>query len=210
MLESAIIWTLNAGAELHGGGAREKRCDRRGNSGSVRSGSCADVEAGEHQHARICGRGRQRDDRGSDRRAGQRNEPEDSGASAGADAERFGSAGALANPTLDLVNSSGTVVRSNNDWGDDSVNSARRSKRRDWRRVTWRKRPWWKPSRRERTRRLCAEMTKPPASGWWRFTIFRSESPNLGSRETLDGLGEIFACAVDVNNVKSASSGAEI
>jgi hypothetical protein len=31
----------------------------------------------------------------------------------------FGVAGALANPTLDLVNSSGTVIRSNNDWKDD-------------------------------------------------------------------------------------------
>jgi plastocyanin len=30
----------------------------------------------------------------------------------------FGVAGALANPTLDLVNSSGTVIRSNNDWKD--------------------------------------------------------------------------------------------
>jgi hypothetical protein len=31
----------------------------------------------------------------------------------------FGVAGALANPTLDLVNASGTVIRSNNDWKDD-------------------------------------------------------------------------------------------
>ena len=31
----------------------------------------------------------------------------------------FGVPGALANPTLDLVNSSGTVIRSNNDWKDD-------------------------------------------------------------------------------------------
>ena len=31
----------------------------------------------------------------------------------------FGVAGALANPTLDLVNSSGTVIRSNNNWKDD-------------------------------------------------------------------------------------------
>jgi len=32
----------------------------------------------------------------------------------------FGVAGALANPTLDLVNSNGTVIRSNNNWKDDS------------------------------------------------------------------------------------------
>ncbi|MEY2490939.1 MAG: hypothetical protein QOC70_2881 [Verrucomicrobiota bacterium] len=31
----------------------------------------------------------------------------------------FGVPGALANPTLDLVNASGTVIRSNNDWKDD-------------------------------------------------------------------------------------------
>jgi len=31
----------------------------------------------------------------------------------------FGVPGALANPTLDLVNPSGTVIRSNNDWKDD-------------------------------------------------------------------------------------------
>jgi hypothetical protein len=31
----------------------------------------------------------------------------------------FGVAGALTNPTLDLVNASGTVIRSNNDWKDD-------------------------------------------------------------------------------------------
>ncbi len=31
----------------------------------------------------------------------------------------FGVAGALANPTLDLVNSNGTVIRSNNNWKDD-------------------------------------------------------------------------------------------
>ena len=31
----------------------------------------------------------------------------------------FGVAGALANPTLDLVNSSGTVIRSNDNWKDD-------------------------------------------------------------------------------------------
>ena len=31
----------------------------------------------------------------------------------------FGVPGALANPTLDLVNSSGTVIRSNNNWKDD-------------------------------------------------------------------------------------------
>ena len=31
----------------------------------------------------------------------------------------FGMVGALANPTLDLVNASGTVIRSNNNWKDD-------------------------------------------------------------------------------------------
>ena len=31
----------------------------------------------------------------------------------------FGVSGALVNPTLDLVNASGTVIRSNNDWKDD-------------------------------------------------------------------------------------------
>jgi hypothetical protein len=31
----------------------------------------------------------------------------------------FGVAGALANPTLDLVNASGTVIRSNDNWKDD-------------------------------------------------------------------------------------------
>ena len=31
----------------------------------------------------------------------------------------FGVPGALANPTLDLVNASGTVIRSNNNWKDD-------------------------------------------------------------------------------------------
>jgi hypothetical protein len=36
----------------------------------------------------------------------------------------FGVAGALANPTLDLVNSNGTVIRSNNDWKDDPIQRA--------------------------------------------------------------------------------------
>ena len=54
----------------------------------------------------------------------QRNEPEDPGASARTDAERLWGARALADPTLDLVNSSGTVIRSNNDWGDDPVQRA--------------------------------------------------------------------------------------
>ena len=36
----------------------------------------------------------------------------------------FGVAGALANPTLDLVNSSGTVIRSNNNWKDDAQQRA--------------------------------------------------------------------------------------
>jgi plastocyanin len=36
----------------------------------------------------------------------------------------FGVAGAMANPTLDLVNSSGTVIRSNNNWKDDSQQRA--------------------------------------------------------------------------------------
>jgi hypothetical protein len=36
----------------------------------------------------------------------------------------FGVAGALANPTLDLVNSNGTVIRSNNNWKDDSQQRA--------------------------------------------------------------------------------------
>ena len=36
----------------------------------------------------------------------------------------FGVAGALANPTLDLVNSSGTVIRSNNNWTDDPQQQA--------------------------------------------------------------------------------------
>jgi hypothetical protein len=36
----------------------------------------------------------------------------------------FGVAGALANPTLDLVNSSGTVIRSNDNWQDDPAQSA--------------------------------------------------------------------------------------
>ncbi|MFZ1219318.1 MAG: delta-60 repeat domain-containing protein, partial [Chthoniobacterales bacterium] len=36
----------------------------------------------------------------------------------------FGVPNALANPTLDLVNSSGTVIRSNNDWKDDSQQRA--------------------------------------------------------------------------------------
>ena len=31
----------------------------------------------------------------------------------------FGVAGALANPTLDLVNSNGTVIRTNDNWKDD-------------------------------------------------------------------------------------------
>jgi uncharacterized delta-60 repeat protein len=35
-----------------------------------------------------------------------------------------GVAGALANPTLDLVNSSGTVIRSNDDWKDDAQQRA--------------------------------------------------------------------------------------
>jgi hypothetical protein len=36
----------------------------------------------------------------------------------------FGVPNALTNPTLDLVNSSGTVVRSNNDWKDDAQQRA--------------------------------------------------------------------------------------
>jgi plastocyanin len=36
----------------------------------------------------------------------------------------FGVTGALANPTLDLVNSNGTVIRSNNNWKDDSQQRA--------------------------------------------------------------------------------------
>ena len=36
----------------------------------------------------------------------------------------FGVAGALANPTLDLVNSSGIVIRSNDNWKDDSQQRA--------------------------------------------------------------------------------------
>jgi hypothetical protein len=32
--------------------------------------------------------------------------------------------GALADPTLDLVNSSGTVIRSNNNWKDDAQQRA--------------------------------------------------------------------------------------
>jgi hypothetical protein len=36
----------------------------------------------------------------------------------------FGVAGALANPTLDLVNSSGTVIRSNDNWKDDAQQRA--------------------------------------------------------------------------------------
>ena len=88
-LESAIIWTLNPGQNYTAVVRGTKRRDRRGNSGSVRSGSSRGLEAGEHQHARICGRGRQRDDRGIDRGTGQRNEPQDPGASARTDAERL-------------------------------------------------------------------------------------------------------------------------
>jgi hypothetical protein len=36
----------------------------------------------------------------------------------------FGVPGALANPTLDLVNSSGTVIRTNDNWQDDPAQSA--------------------------------------------------------------------------------------
>jgi hypothetical protein len=36
----------------------------------------------------------------------------------------FGVPGALANPTVDLVNSSGTIIRSNNDWKDDTQQRA--------------------------------------------------------------------------------------
>ena len=36
----------------------------------------------------------------------------------------FGVSGALANPTLDLVNSNGAVIRSNNNWKDDSQQRA--------------------------------------------------------------------------------------
>jgi hypothetical protein len=36
----------------------------------------------------------------------------------------FGVAGALANPTLDLVNSSGTVIRSSDNWKDDAQQRA--------------------------------------------------------------------------------------
>jgi hypothetical protein len=36
----------------------------------------------------------------------------------------FGVPGALVDPTLELVNSSGTVIRANNDWQDDSQQSA--------------------------------------------------------------------------------------
>ena len=36
----------------------------------------------------------------------------------------FGVAGALANPTLDLVNSNGTVIRSNDNWTDDAQQRA--------------------------------------------------------------------------------------
>ena len=79
----------NAGSNLHGGGARDKQLDRHRSGGSLRSGSGRGLEAGEHQHARICGRGRQRDDRGLDRGTGQWNESQDPGASARTDADRF-------------------------------------------------------------------------------------------------------------------------
>jgi hypothetical protein len=36
----------------------------------------------------------------------------------------FGVPGALANPTLDLVNASGTVIRSNDNWRDDPIQRA--------------------------------------------------------------------------------------
>jgi hypothetical protein len=36
----------------------------------------------------------------------------------------LGVPGALANPMLDLVNSSGTVIRSNNNWKDDAQQRA--------------------------------------------------------------------------------------
>jgi hypothetical protein len=36
----------------------------------------------------------------------------------------FGVAGALSDPALDLVNSSGTVIRTNDNWQDDPAQSA--------------------------------------------------------------------------------------
>ena len=173
-LESAIIWTLNPGQNYTAVVRGHKRHDGRGNSGSVRSGSGRGVEAGEHQHARVCGRGRQRDDRRIDRGTGQWNEPQDPGASARTDAERLWGAGALANPTLDLVNSSGTVIRSNNDWRDDPAQRALIEA------------AGLAPS--HAVEAALVETVAPgaytaivrgsnrtPASGWWKLTIFRSD-----------------------------------
>ena len=83
----------------------------------------------------------------------------------------FGVAGALANPTLDLVNASGTVIRSNNDWKDDpqqraAIEAAGLGPSHDEEAALV------ETVAPEPTRRLSEEITAPLVSGWWKLTIF--------------------------------------
>ena len=89
----------------------------------------------------------------------------------------FGVAGALANPTLDLVNASGTVIRSNNNWKDDPQQRAAIEA------------AGLAPSHDEEAAlvetvapgaytRSCEEVAGLPVSGWWKLIIFRSRPQN--------------------------------
>ena len=125
-LESAIIWTLNPGSELHGGGARDKRLgqaweiveaydlDQAAASklGNISTRGFVDVDDNVMIAGLIAGPGN-----GTSLKILVR--------ALGPTLTDFGVAGALANPTLDLVNSSGTVIRSNNDWRDDPAQRRR-------------------------------------------------------------------------------------
>jgi len=87
----------------------------------------------------------------------------------------FGVAGALANPTLGLVNASGTVIRSNNVWKDDPQQRAAIEA------------AGLGPSHDEEA--ALVEIVAPgaytavvrgsgqaPASGSWKLSIFRKQS----------------------------------
>ena len=80
----------------------------------------------------------------------------------------FGIGGALQDPTLDLVNANGVVLRSNNDWKDSQqaeITAAGLAPR-----MTANQR-WSRRSRREITPRSCAAPATRPGWDWWKSTM---------------------------------------
>ena len=87
--------------------------------------------------------------------------------------------GVLADPVLELHDSNGDLITSNDNWKEqDSGDDGQAMKQLAWRRRMTTSRRFLPRSSPILIRRLCAGRMTPPGSPWWKFTTSRHRRLN--------------------------------